>query len=90
VSAPASSAIFARLPAVTLPFAGCGGLDLLDDLGAKGFQVTGIAGRDHALIDNDLRVLPLRAGIRHVGHDRFEGRPMASDILATDISDRAT
>src|ERR1700751_1492561 len=48
-------------------------LDLFDDLDAEGFEIARIAGGNHALIANDLRILPLRARVRHVGLDRFEG-----------------
>src|SRR3954452_6132870 len=53
-------------------------LHLFDDLGAEGLEVTRIARGDDALVDDDLRILPLRAGIGDVGLDRFVGRHPAA------------
>src|SRR5882757_3511754 len=45
--------------------------DFFDDFRAEGFEVTGIARGDHALIDNDFSILPFGAGIGDVGLDRL-------------------
>jgi hypothetical protein len=37
--------------------------DLFDDLGTEGFQIARVAGRDDALVYNDLGVFPFCAGI---------------------------
>ena len=44
--------------------------DFLDDLCRKGFQIDGIAGCDHTLVNYHRRILPLGSGIDHVGLDR--------------------
>src|SRR4051794_3973487 len=53
-------------------------LDLFDDLGAEGFQVSWIARRDQALIYDDFRIFPLGACVRNVGLDRLERRHPAA------------
>ena len=49
-------------------------LHLLDDLGAEGLEVAGVARSDHALIDDHFRILPSGAGIGDIGLDRLVGR----------------
>jgi hypothetical protein len=49
-------------------------LDLLDDFGAESFKITWIPRRDNTLVDDDFRILPMRASIGDVSFDRFEGR----------------
>src|SRR5579871_569861 len=47
--------------------------DFFDDLRAEGFEISGIAGGNDALVDNDLRIFPSGTGIHDVGLDGFEG-----------------
>src|SRR4051812_20380769 len=53
-------------------------LDLFDDLGAEGLEITGIARGDQPLIDDDLGILPSRTGIGDVCLDRMIGRHLAA------------
>ena len=53
-------------------------LDLLNDFRTERFEVSGIARRDHALIDHDLGIFPFAARIHDVGLDRFVGRHLAA------------
>ena len=67
-----SSASGRAAPGVT-PFS-----DFLDDLLAEDFQIAWIARGDHALVDDHLRILPLGAGIDHIGPDRLVRRHPAA------------
>jgi hypothetical protein len=53
-------------------------LDLFYDLSAEGFKIARITGRDHSLIDDDFRILPLGTGVRDVGLDGLERRHPAA------------
>jgi hypothetical protein len=52
--------------------------DFFDDLGAESPEVARIAGRYHALVDNDLRIFPFPAGVDHVRFDRLERGQLAT------------
>src|SRR3954452_13281605 len=59
--------------------------DLLDDLAGKCLKVTRIARGDDALVDDDLRILPLSTGIDAIGFDRMiRGRLTALDDAGFD------
>jgi hypothetical protein len=44
------------------------------DFGAESFAITWIPGRDNALVDDDFRILPIRASICDIGFDGLKGR----------------
>jgi hypothetical protein len=44
--------------------------DLLDDLGGEGVEVAGVTRGDEALIEHHRGIVPLGAGVDHVGLDR--------------------
>src|SRR3979490_750993 len=52
--------------------------DLLDDLGAEGFEIARISRGDYALIDDHFGIFPRRAGVGDVGLDRLERRHPAA------------
>src|SRR3954470_21849568 len=56
--------------------------ELLDDLRAEGGEVVRVAGGDEALVDDDLLVDPVRAGVAQVGLQR---RPRGDLPAAHDV-----
>src|SRR3954465_15360419 len=51
-------------------------LDLIDDLGAEGVQITWIAAGNDTAVRDHFAINPPAAGVDHVGFDRLVGPPL--------------